>query len=202
MRQVSVPAAMASSSSAIRNRGFTLLEVLVALAILAVALAAALRATGLAAGQTEALRDRLGATWVAQNRVALHRAMHEWPSPGEYSGDAEQAGMRFAWQEVVSNTPNPAFRRIAVRVYAAQAPAETLATLTAYLVHEPEAPGAPPAQNDQQSGTQPPPATDANNPDANNPDAIPSGSEADAGGPSPEELKAQELRAQEKHESY
>lgn len=193
MMRAALPAPADSGPASLSAaRGFTLLEVLVALAILAVALAAALRATGLAAGQTEALRDRLGATWVVQNRIALHRALHDWPSPGEIEGDAEQAGMRFTWREVISNTPNPAFRRVVVRVYGTQAPDDVLASLTAYLVKEPEAPSAPPQQNDQQTGTQTPPATDANNPDA-----IPSGSEADAGGPSPEELKAQELRAQE-----
>lgn len=185
-------AALPVRSGPAAARGFTLLEVLVALAILAVALAAALRATGLAAGQTEALRDRLGATWVAQNRMALHLALHDWPSPGEFEGDAEQAGMRYVWQEVVSNTPNPVFRRVVVRVYAAQAPEQVLATLMGYLVREPEDPGAPPQQDDQQPDTEASPGTEANSPDA-----IPSGSEADAGGPSPEELQAQELRAQE-----
>lgn len=224
---IAKPAGMISDAAnpgCLKQRGFTLLEVLVALAIIAIALAAALRATGIAASQTESLRDRLGATWVAQNRVALHRAMKDWPEVGGYDGEAQQGGMRFAWHEEVSNTPNPVFRRVAVTVFAAQKPAEVLATLVAYLVHEPNTSGVPgQPQNQPQPGSpanqppgsdlgqqatpQPPAAPDmggtgAGSTDANSTDAIPTGSESDAGGPSPAELKAQELRAKEQHEQY
>lgn len=93
-----------------------MLEVLVALAILAVALAAAVQATGTATDSAGELKLRLLANWVAQNRLAEYTAMRAFPSTGENEGTAEQAGIRFRWEERVSQTPNPAFRKIEIRV--------------------------------------------------------------------------------------
>ncbi len=115
-----------------RVRGFTLVEVLVALAILAVALAAGSRASAMMADSSSELRARLLASWVAQNRLAELQARRAWPASGTREGEVEQAGMPLAWRETVSTTPNAAFRRIEISV---GRPGEThrLAQLTGYL---------------------------------------------------------------------
>lgn len=118
-------------------RGFTLLEVLVALAILAVALSAALRASAAATRHAEDVRLRTLADWVAQNRLALHAARGDWLPVGTQQGEETQAGLRFIWKEEISSTPNPAFRRIDVSVFSADVPGYELRRLSGFLVEQP-----------------------------------------------------------------
>lgn len=114
-------------------RGFTLIEILVALAILAIALAATQRATSGALGNAYELRQRLLASWVAENRLAELRAMRTLPALGEMAGEERQAGMDFHWRINVSATPNAAIRRVEIRVLAGANDAHALSTLVGYL---------------------------------------------------------------------
>jgi general secretion pathway protein I len=118
------------------QRGFTLLETLVALAVLAIALGAILRTAGAETRHTEELRMRLLADWVAQNRLALHAANGDWIAAGFQNGEDTQAGIRLLWKEEISATPNPAFRRIEVGVYAPEDDQYALRKLTGYLVQQ------------------------------------------------------------------
>ena len=113
--------------------GFTLIEILVALAIVAVALAAGMRALAQSADSASTLKARTVALWVAQNRLAMAQLAEPWPSLGSAAGDAEQAGSRFVWRETVSGTPNPAFRKIEITVAEPQAPDYALARLVGYI---------------------------------------------------------------------
>ncbi|MDK2125847.1 type II secretion system minor pseudopilin GspI [Parachitinimonas caeni] len=116
------------------QRGFTLIEVLVALAVLGIALAAAIRATsGVIDGSID-LRRHLAAGWVAQNRLASYAASSEWPDVGEREGREEQAGMQFTWHESVRETPDRSFRRVEIRVKADGAQNDS-ATLVGFLAH-------------------------------------------------------------------
>ena len=116
--------------------GFTLLETLVALAILAIALAAVMRATGAGINHAESMRKRVLADWVAQNRLAQHAARGDFLPPGIQNGEETQAGIRFIWKEEIGATPNPAFRRIEVSVYEPDDPEYALRRLTGFLVQQ------------------------------------------------------------------
>ncbi len=118
-------------------RGFTLLEILVAMAILAVTLAAVLRATAASTNHAADLRMRLLADWVAQNRMALHAAHNEFPAVGPQDGDDTQAGQRLLWHEEVSETPNPGFRRIEITVSSPDEPDHALRKLIGFLTAHP-----------------------------------------------------------------
>lgn len=120
-----------------RHSGFTLLEILVALAILAIALAAVLRATGAATNHAEEMRIRLLADWVAQNRIALHAARGDWLPVGTQNGEETQAGIRLLWKEEISSTPNPAFRRIEISISTPDDTGYALRRLSGYLVEMP-----------------------------------------------------------------
>ena len=120
-----------------RRAGFTLVEVLVALAIIAIALLAALRAAGQGTNNVGELRSRLLAGWVAENLLAEHRARRDWLPLGIQRGTGRQGGMDFAWREEVISTPNPAFRRVDVRVFASAEESHSLAHLAGFVVNAP-----------------------------------------------------------------
>ena len=117
-----------------RRTGFTLVEVLVALAILALALIAALRAGSVGVSNSAEIRDRLLAGWVAQNRLAEHRARRDWLPVGVYQGQAAQAGMLFRWEEKINSTPNSQFLRVEIRVFPQSQTDAALASMTGFLV--------------------------------------------------------------------
>jgi general secretion pathway protein I len=116
-----------------RGRAFTLIEVLVALAVVAVALAAGMRALAQSADGATSLKLRTLALWVAQNRLAEAQLADPWPARGTTDGDATQAGLRLAWRQMVSDTPNPAFRKIEIVVADPAVPDYALARLAGYL---------------------------------------------------------------------
>ncbi|MGB8432734.1 MAG: type II secretion system minor pseudopilin GspI [Burkholderiales bacterium] len=119
-----------------RSRGFTLIEVLVALAIFAVVLTAALRASSIATDTAYGFRERLLAGWVAENRIAGYSA-GLWPELGDRAGITEQAGLTFGWRERVSQTENPRLRRIDVQIFAPEVPEYVLARLVGYATGTP-----------------------------------------------------------------
>jgi general secretion pathway protein I len=127
------------------QRGITLVEVMAALAIVAVAMAAAMRASGAATENADAYRQRLLARWVAGNVLAEAQLERPMPAVGVLSGKAAQAGEGYLWTRSVSETPNPRFRRVDIVVRrdgdAAVAAAATdaqstsaLATLSGFVV--------------------------------------------------------------------
>lgn len=117
-----------------RTAAFTLVEVLVALAILAIALAAAMRTLHLTTDSAQETKLRLLATWVAQNQLAESTAKHEFPAPGISNGSLDYAGVKFAWQHNISGTPNAAFHKLEIRVTKPDDTSHALAQLTGYLV--------------------------------------------------------------------
>jgi general secretion pathway protein I len=120
------------------GNGFTLIEVLIALAILSIALAATMRATAMATTSAEEVKLRTYATWVAQNRAAELSARRTFPSVGAADGQTDMGGIGFRWTATTSETPNTAFRKVEIAVTrsddtAAPSDARKYAVLTIYL---------------------------------------------------------------------
>jgi general secretion pathway protein I len=120
-----------------KRAGFTLIEVLVALAIVSIALMSALRAAGQGTNNVGELRSRLLAGWVAENLLAEHRARRDWLPLGIQRGTGREGGLDFAWREEVIATPNPSFRRVDVRVFATAEESHSLAHLAGFVVNSP-----------------------------------------------------------------
>jgi general secretion pathway protein I len=117
--------------------GFTLVEVLVALTIVAVALMASLRATGSLANSAGELRQRTLAQWSAENRLGRIRIQGEWPEQGKRSYDCTQADVAMTCEEEVFVTPNPQFRRVEVSVFPVEGQRVRLARLVGFATNLP-----------------------------------------------------------------
>jgi len=99
-----------------RNRGFTLVEVVVALAIVAVGMFAVFKTIGDTTHNISYLRDRSLAAWIADNRITEMRLSGELPSVDQTEGEVDFAGRRWHWVATVAQTPVAGLRRIDVRV--------------------------------------------------------------------------------------
>ena len=94
------------------GRGFTLIEVLVALAIVAVTIGAGIRAAGSLTDNTARLVDITSAQWCADNRLTALKLAGQYPDIGDGDFSCEQLGRTYAGKLVVRPTPNPNFRRV------------------------------------------------------------------------------------------
>lgn len=114
-------------------RGFTLIEILVALAVLAIALAALVKGAGAFASNTAHLRDRALAEWLAQNKIIELQLSGSWPPTGRSDGTSLFAARDWHWRLDVNDTPDQDVRRLNLEIRAGDRNADTLAALTAYM---------------------------------------------------------------------
>ncbi len=92
--------------------GFTLIEVLVALAIVAITLATGIKAAGALVSNGQRLADVTAAEWCADNQLAGLKLARQFPGVGDIEFGCEQLGTTYAGKLVVRPTPNPSFRRV------------------------------------------------------------------------------------------
>ena len=92
--------------------GFTLIEVMVALAIVAIALAAGSRAASAVVGTSQRLNDVVLAQWCADNQLTEMRLIDQLPAIGKATFACTQLGREFKGSVLVQTTPNPSFRRV------------------------------------------------------------------------------------------
>lgn len=124
MKPASLPAS--PNRPADKQHGFTLVEILVALAVVAIALMAGLQATGALTRMSERQSDQLLAQLCADNELAKVRLARQMPGVGNSTATCTQAGRALEVALEVLPTPNPNFRRVEVRV---RAPDNGLVTL-------------------------------------------------------------------------
>ena len=97
-------------------RGFTLIEVLVALAIVAIGMAAVLEALTSSANTAMYLQDKTFAEWVALNRMETVRLSGTIPSSGTSNDNIDYAGRSWEWQQKVTTTQIPGMVQIEIDV--------------------------------------------------------------------------------------
>lgn len=129
-----------------RGRGFTLIEVMVALLILATALGAVITAGAQYAQYASYLRDQTFAYAVARNQLVELHLQETWPSTGRSDGRVEMGGREWEWVTEVQETQDEDIRRADVRVRPIEyAEDEHIASLSGFLT-EPEQASAPQSQ--------------------------------------------------------
>ncbi|KUZ64954.1 type II secretion system protein GspI [Burkholderia ubonensis] len=115
--------------------GFTLIEVLIALAIVAVALGAVMRAIGALASDTDTARMRLLALWSADNALGAIRIAASWPPVGASTFACPQGPYRFVCRQSVTALPSPLVRQVTVSVHASASSRTVLAEVVT-VVHD------------------------------------------------------------------
>jgi general secretion pathway protein I len=95
-----------------RAAGFTLVEVLVAVAVVAITLAAGLKAAGALTDNAQRLNDIVSAQWCADNALTNLRLSKQFPSVGDVDFECTQLGRDYRGRLVTRPTPNPNFRRV------------------------------------------------------------------------------------------
>ena len=112
-----------------RAKGFTLVEVLVALGIVAVALAAGVRTSAALARNAERQTDVLLAQLCAENALVNVRLSRQMPAVGDNTTACEQAGRNLGVTLSVRATPNPNFLRVEASVANDEVPLLSLSTV-------------------------------------------------------------------------
>jgi len=98
------------------SSGFTLIEVIVAVAVIAFGLAATIKTVSTVTRNTAYLNERIVATWVAQNAMALYELDIEKDAAKETSGTEELAGVEWHWKKVLVDTEDPDIQRVEIEV--------------------------------------------------------------------------------------
>jgi general secretion pathway protein I len=115
--------------------GFTLLEVLIALAVVAIALAAVLKATQQQIDNVGYLRDQTLAHWVANNVFNEIQLQEKWLPVGKSQGSTEMATRQWFWTVQVSDTIDKELRRLDITITADAPNREPVAILTGFIAN-------------------------------------------------------------------
>jgi general secretion pathway protein I len=110
--------------------GFTLIELMVAVAVLAIGMTAVLHTTSQAGYAGIFLKQKTIAHWVASNKAAELSINREWLEPGVTTGTETMAKQTWQWETEVRNTQVPELRLVIIRV---SLDGEEKASLTTFL---------------------------------------------------------------------
>ena len=119
-----------------REEGFTLIEVLVALAIIAVAMSAAVRVAGLMTQSSGVLRDRSVAMIAAQSRMAELRLEGRLPN-GVKAVECDQGRLMLRCEQVIASAENGRLLKVGIQVFDRNQDAPPLAKLETLLTRPP-----------------------------------------------------------------
>lgn len=171
-------------ASARQSRGFTLIEVIVALVVISLGMLGVIQAVSQTASNTGYLRDKTLAHWVAMNRLTEVRLQKAAPAVTKSSDEVEMAGRHWKWTMNVTQSGVETIRRIDISVRPADAREGTsLASVTGFFGTAVAPPGSAlvswqgasdggpvrPGDKDEQEQPNPPPGEDEQQPEPEEP---------------------------------
>ena len=109
------------------------MEVLIALAVLAIGMIAVIGTAGTSTRQAAVLKDETFAHWVAMNELTTLRLASVWPDVGTQKGEADMAGQQWRWQVTISTTSDPDLLRADIDVSNTLAPDIVVDSLTGFI---------------------------------------------------------------------
>ena len=116
-----------------RCKGFTLLEVLVALTIVALSLGALISTSGSQATSAAYLKQKTIAHWVAMNEITQLQIEKAWLSKGDTKGSTQMAGTEWFWTRTVKETEDDNSQQVELKIYLDEDREYSLTRLVAYL---------------------------------------------------------------------
>jgi general secretion pathway protein I len=121
------------TTASTRTGGFTLLEVLVALAIIAIALGAILSTTGSQASSATYLKQKTIAHWVAMNEITQMQIEKDFPAKGEEQGKSTMAGVDWYWTRTVKETEDDNTHQVEYKVFSDKKREQGLGKIIGYV---------------------------------------------------------------------
>ncbi len=118
-----------------KHHGFTLIEVMVALTIIAIALTALLSTSGTQANSVTYLKQKTLAHWVAMNELTQLRILGTLPDVGDKKGSTEMANHEWHWIRTSKKTEQANTRQITYIIFADEDHQRNLTSLIGYVTH-------------------------------------------------------------------
>ncbi|PCH95725.1 MAG: type II secretion system protein GspI [Gammaproteobacteria bacterium] len=116
-----------------KTRGFTLIEVMLAMAVFSIAGIALLSAASNNARNIGYLESKMFANWVASNQLVAASLEKKWPPKNNLKGDVELAGRTWFWQQKVIKTTDKDMRAIIMEVRLNEDDELAVSSLTTYV---------------------------------------------------------------------
>jgi len=122
------------------KQGFTLIEVMVALTIIAIALSSLIKASGNHTYSASYLKNKTLAHYVAMNEVSQLQIDKKWPDLGIKHGSAEMASIEWFWTREVNRTTSDNIHHVKFTIFADEDNRKNLTQIQVYIANPAKAP--------------------------------------------------------------
>lgn len=117
-------------------KGFTLIEVMVAMAVFAIAGVALIASTSTHFTNLSVLETKMLANWVASNQLVEASLEQSWPLKNNKKGKVELAGREWFWQQKIAKTNDKNMSQVSIEIRLKETDKLSLSSLSTYVIKE------------------------------------------------------------------